>query len=145
MYRQFENLATKISDSMIASEMLFIEKLLEIGKLYPNCPFKDLEIGDIEIKPMRNRSENKTSSVNNYSNMRKAGINPYTAYAESGLVADITDTIKLDKEWQQQEFEFILEQEIKKQKELNKLKTTDNNSVEKNKVDELKTETADEQ
>ena len=39
-FRQFENLATEISDSMIYSEMQFVEKLLEIGKSYPNLSFQ---------------------------------------------------------------------------------------------------------
>ena len=133
-YRQFENLATKISDYMIYSEMQFVEKLLEIGKSYENCPFKDLEIADIEIKPMRNKSENKTTAVNNYREMRNAGVNPYTAYAESGLVADISDTIKLDEDWKIKERDFLLETEKKKAEQ----------SV-KNKVDgNYKTETVDE-
>jgi hypothetical protein len=133
-YRQFENLATKISDYMIYSEMQFVEKLLEIGKSYENCPFKDLEIADIEIKPMRNKSENKTTAVNNYREMRNAGVNPYTAYAESGLVADISDTIKLDEDWKLKERDFLLETEKKKAEQ----------SV-KNKVDgNYKTETVDE-
>lgn len=141
-YRQFENLATKISDYMIYSEMLFVEKLLEIGKSYPNCPFKDLEIGDIEIKPMRNKSENKSTAVTNYREMRNAGVNPYTAYAESGLVADISDTIKLDEEWKKKEADFSLEQA----KALQKIKQTTNQNleVENKKVDEPKTDTVDE-
>ena len=143
-YRQFENLATKISDYMIYSEMQFVEKLLEIGKLYDGCPFKNLEIGDIEIKPMRNKSENKTTAVNNYREMRNAGVNPYTAYAESGLVADISDTIKMDEEWKEKEQEFLLENELKRTKALQKLKPKTEQSVEDNADGSDKTDTADE-
>jgi SPP1 family phage portal protein len=143
-YRQFENLATKISDYMIYSEMQFVEKLLEIGKLYDGCPFKDLEIGDIEIKPMRNKSENKTTAVNNYREMRNAGVNPYTAYAESGLVADISDTIKMDEEWKEKEQEFLLETELKRTKALQKLEPKTEQSVEDNADGSDKTDTADE-
>ena len=147
-YRQFENLATKISDYMIYGELQFIEKLLEIGKKQEGCPFKDLEIGDIEIKPMRNKSENKKTAVENYREMRNAGVNPYTAYAESGLVADISDTIKMDEEWKAKEQEFLLENELKREKALQKIKPKTEQSVEDNadgsdkteKVDELKTE-----
>ena len=137
-YRQFENLATNITDSLIFSEYLFIEKLLEIAKTYPDCPFKDLEISDIEIKTMRNKSENKTSSVSNYREMRNAGVNPYTAYAESGLVADISDTIALDEEWKKKEAMFLIEQEVKR---LKAVKSTEKS--EENMVDEPKTENAD--
>ena len=135
-YRQFENLATKISDYMIYSEIQFIEKLLEIGKSYPNCPFKDLEIGDIEIKPMRNKSENKSTAVVNYREMRNAGVNPYTAYAESGLVADISDTIKLDEDWKIKERDFLLETEKKKTEQSVENKNADG-SDKTGKVDEL--------
>lgn len=141
-YRQFENLATKISDYMIYGEMQFIEKLLEIGKSYPNCPFKDLEIGDIEIKTMRNRAENLNNAVTNYRELRNAGVNPYTSYAVTGFVADISDTIKLDEDWKKKEAEFALEQ-AKALREVNK--TTEEKSVVENKtVDELKTEMVDE-
>jgi SPP1 family phage portal protein len=143
-YRQFENLATKISDYMIYGEMKFVEKLLEIGKSYDKCPFKDLEIGDIEIKPMRNRSENKSTAVTNYREMRKAGVNPYTAYAESGLVADISDTIKMDEDWRKKEQAFLLENEVARQKALQKVKPKTEQSVEDNADGSDKTETVDE-
>ena len=145
-FRQFENLATKISDCMIYSELLFVEKLLEIGKSYPDCPFKDLEIGDIEIKPMRNKSENKSTAVINYREMRNAGVNPYTAYAESGLVADISDTIKMDEEWAKKEQEFIIKNEIAREKALQKLKSENKTeqSVEDNADGSDKTDTVDE-
>lgn len=125
-FRQFENLASKISDSMISCELQFIEKLLEIGKSYENCPFKDIEIGDIEIRSMRNKSENKTTAVNNFREMVNAGVNRYTAYSESGLVADISDTIKLDEQQKIKDAEFNLELELKR-KEINQ--PTDNQSV----------------
>lgn len=137
-FRQFENLASKISDSMIYGEMQFIEKLLEIGKSIKGCPFADLEISDIEIKPMRNKSENKTASVTNYREMRNAGVNPYTAYAESGLVADISDTINLDEQWKKREADFLLQQEILRAK---LLKSDDSDS---DKADEPKTDRVDE-
>ena len=143
-YRQFENLATKISDYMIYGEMQFVEKLLEIGKLYDGCPFKDLEIGDIEIKPMRNKSENKKTAVENYREMRNAGVNPYTAYAESGLVADISDTIKMDEEWKEKEQDFLLETELKRTKALQQIKPKTEKSVEDNADGSDKTDTADE-
>ena len=117
-FRQFENLATEISDSMIYSEMQFVEKLLEIGKSYPDCPFKDLEIGDIEIRSMRNKSENKTTAVNNFREMVNAGVNRRTAYAESGLVADISDVVKMDEEQMLKDAQFALEQEVAKTKAL---------------------------
>jgi hypothetical protein len=144
-FRQFENLATKISDSMIYSEMQFVEKLLEIGKSYPNCPFKDLEISDIEIRSMRNKSENKSVAVANFREMINAGVNRHTAYAESGLVADISDTIKMDEEQKIKNANFVLEQEIKKEKELKKLETkTEQSVVDKNADGSGKTETVDE-
>lgn len=133
-FRQFENLATKITDSMIDAELQFVEKLLEIGKSYSECPFKDLEIGDIEIKTMRNKSENKSTAVSNYREMRNAGVNPYTAYAESGLVADISDTVALDEEWKEKEAKFALEQETKRQIALKKInQTTEKTSEVENK------------
>lgn len=110
-YRQFENLATKISDSMIYSEKQFVEKLLEIGKSYPNCPFSDLDISDIEIRSMRNKSENKATAVNNFREMVNAGVNRHTAYAESGLVADISDTLKMDEEQKKKDANFEIELE----------------------------------
>lgn len=141
-FRQFENLATKITDYMIDGEMQFVEKLLEIGKAYDDCPFKDLEIGDIEIRSMRNKSENKTTAVNNYREMRKAGVNSYTAYVESGLVADVSDTIKLDEEQKIKDMEF----ELKMQEELEKIKQKfTEKSVDDKKADGSdKTETVDE-
>jgi hypothetical protein len=144
-FRQFENLATEISDSMIYSEMQFVEKLLEIGKSYPNCPFKDLEIGDIEIRPMRNRSENLTTGTNNYRELRKAGVNPYTAYSITGIAPDVSGTMKLDEEWKRKEAEFILEQEIAKAKALKALEPKTEQSVEdKNADGSDKTDTVDE-
>jgi hypothetical protein len=141
-FRQFENLATKITDYMIDGEMQFVEKLLEIGKSYPNCPFKDLEIGDIEIRSMRNKSENKTTAVNNFREMVNAGVNRYTAYAESGLVADISDTIKMDDEQKVKDAKFALDQQI----ELEKLKqkTSEQSVDNKNADGSDKTETVDE-
>lgn len=133
-FRQFENLATKITESMIDGELQFVEKLLEIGKSYENCPFANLEIGDIEIRSMRNKSENKTSAVNNFREMVNAGVNRRTAYVESGLVADVSDTIKMDEEQKIKDAQFALEQEILKQKELKKI----NQSTEEKKVVENK-------
>lgn len=141
-FRQFENLATKITDYMIDGEMLFIEKLLEIGKSYPNCPFKDLEIGDIEIRSMRNKSENKTTAVNNFREMVNAGVNRYTAYAESGLVADISDTIKMDNEQKEKDAQFALNQQIALEKA--KQKTSEQSVDNKNADGSNKTETVDE-
>ena len=140
-FRQFENQAVAITDSAIYSERLFIEKLLEIGKSYENCPFKNLKIGDITINTIRNRSENTTTSVNNYRTMRDAGVNPYTAYSRSGLVADVTDTIALDDEWKRKEAEFAIEIEMRKlkaQKELEKEYSQP--QVVEDTVDEPKTE-----
>lgn len=141
-FRQFENLATKITDYMIEGEMLFIEKLLEIGKSYPNCPFRDLEIGDIEIRSMRNKSENKTTAVNNFREMVNAGVNRYTAYAESGLVADISDTIKMDNEQKEKDAQFALNQQIQLEKA--KQKTSEQSVDNKNADGSNKTETVDE-
>lgn len=144
-FRQFENHATKISDSMIYAEMQFIEKLLEIGKSYKECPFKNLNIGDIEIRSMRNKSENKTTAVNNFREMVNAGVNRITAYAESGLVADISDTVKMDEEQKIKNAKFVLNQEIEKEKEMQKLKNKTEKSVEdKNADGSVKTETVDE-
>lgn len=136
-FRQFENLATKISDNMIYGELQFVEKLLEIGKSYPNCPFKDLEIGDIDIRSMRNKSENKTTAVNNFREMVNAGVNRHTAYAESGLVADISDTIKMDEEQRIKDAKFQIEMEVERQ---NALKTTEQNSEDNNADGSDKTE-----
>lgn len=128
-FRQFENLATEISDSMIYGEMQFVEKLLEIGKSYPNCPFKNLEIGDIEIRSMRNKSENKTTAVNNFREMVKAGVNRRTAYVESGLVADVSDVVKMDEEQQLKDAKFALEQEVAKAKALQDIQPTEKSVV----------------
>jgi hypothetical protein len=143
-FRQFENLATEISDSMIYSEMQFVEKLLEIGKSYPNCPFKDLEIGDIEIRSMRNKSENKTTAVNNFREMVNAGVNRRTAYAESGLVADISDVVKMDEEQMKKDAQFALEQEVAKTKALKALEPKTEKSVVDNADGSDKTDTVDE-
>ncbi len=120
-FRQLENNCVDITDFTIDAELKFIEKLLEIGKLYAGCPFKDLTIADITIQSMRNRSENLSLSTTNFREMRKSGVNPYTAYSTSGLVADVVDTVKLDQEWKQKEADFILEQELKREKELQKI------------------------
>ncbi len=141
-FRQFENLATKITDYMIEGEMLFIEKLLEIGKSYERCTFKDLEIGDIEIRSMRNKAENKTTAVNNFREMVNAGVNRYTAYAESGLVADISDTIKMDNEQKEKDAQFALNQQIVLEKA--KQKTTEQSVDNKNADGSNKTEKVDE-
>lgn len=135
-FRQFENKAVSITEYAIASEKKFLSKLLEIGKSFKNCPFKDISIADISIKSMRNRSENITTSTNNYREMRNAGVNPYTAYSVSGLVADIPDTIKLDKQWKEYEAQFEIEVERKKANINNK--TNEVNSIDN--VDEQKTD-----
>lgn len=134
-FRQFENQAVEITESTLYSEKQFIAKLLEIGKSYDNCPFKNLKLKDISIRPMRNRSENTTTSVNNYREMRKAGINPYTAYSRSGLVADITDTITLDEEWKRKEAKFALEIEMAKLKAQKDLESTYKNADGSEKTD----------
>lgn len=131
-FRQFENLATDISDSMISGELKFVEKLLKIGKQYPNCPFKDLEIGDIEIRPMRNKSENLANGVENFRELRKAGVNPYTAYSVTGFVPDISGTIKMDEEYSKKEAELEIEREVKKEMLLKKLEETTEPSSEVN-------------
>lgn len=144
-YRQFENLATKISDCMIYSERQFIEKLLEIGQSYPNCPFANLKIADIEIRSMRNKSENKTTAVTNFREMVNAGVNRHTAYAESGLVADISDTLKMDEEYAKRNAEFEIEKEVQRERMLKELETTEENLVvDKNADGSDKTGTADE-
>lgn len=141
-FRQFENLATKITEYMIEGEMLFIEKLLEIGKSYEGCTFKDLEIGDIEIRSMRNKAENKTTAVNNFREMVNAGVNRYTAYSESGLVADISDTIKMDNEQKEKDAQFALNQQIALEKA--KQKTTEKSVDNKNADGSDKTDKVDE-
>jgi hypothetical protein len=74
--------------------------------------------------------------------MRKAGVNSYTAYVESGLVADVSDTIKLDEEQKIKDMEF----ELKMQEELEKIKQKfTEKSVDDKKADgSNKTETVDE-
>jgi hypothetical protein len=67
---------------------------------------------------MRNKSENKTTAVNNFREMVKAGVNRRTAYAESGLVADISDVVKMDEEQMKKDAQFALEKEIAKTKAL---------------------------
>ena len=140
-FRQFDNQASEITAYAIKGEKQFLSKLLEIGKTYPSCPFKNLQASDITIKAMRNRRENLATSTDTFAKMRSAGVNPVTAYAESGLVADITDTIKLDEEYKKQDLELQLKTEIERQKKLNEIKPKEDLSKGSNKkVDEPKTE-----
>lgn len=138
-FRELENNAVTITEFTINAEKEFVSKLLQIGQMYPNCPFKDLTISDISIQTMRNRSENTTTSTTNYREMRNAGVNPYTAYTTSGLVADVNDTVKLDEMWKQKEQDFILEQELKKEKALKDLEKQYNANNNQESVDNLET------
>ena len=87
-YRSLENIAGLITLSAIEAESEALEVILGICAGRSNCPFKDLTVNDIEIKPNRNKVENVTSAANAYSVLRAAGMNDETSCSVTGIVND---------------------------------------------------------
>ena len=89
-------------------------------KLFKDCPFKDLNSRDIEIKPMRNKVENLSVATTAFATMVANGVNRITAYVVSGLVPDAADTAEMDRLEQDENFQRQVEQEIQRQNALQK-------------------------
>lgn len=99
-YRSLENIAGLITLSAIEAESEALEVILDICSNYNDCPFKDLTVNDIEIKPNRNKIENVTSSANAYSVLRGAGMNDESAMIITNIVNDPYSVAKKNKEEQ---------------------------------------------
>lgn len=127
-FRSLENIAGLISSSLIASENEVLDVILSICKLFEDCPFKDLQARDIEIKPMRNKVENLSVATTAFATMISNGVNRVTAYVVSGLVADATDTAEMDRLEKDEEFQKQVEHEIYKSKMLNNNTTNAENA-----------------
>lgn len=127
-FRSLENIAGLITSSLLASENEVLDVILSICKIFNNCPYKDLNSKDIEIKPMRNKVENLSVATTAFATMVSNGVNRITAYVVSGLVADATDTAKMDLLEQDENFQRQVNQEIEKQKKLNNNETNAENA-----------------
>ena len=125
-FRSLENIAGLITTSLLASENEVLDVILSICKILKDCPFKELNSKDIEIKPMRNKVENLSVSTTAFATMINSGVNRVTAYIVSGLVADATDTAEMDRLEQDEEFQREVKQEIEK---LKKLKNNETNAA----------------
>ena len=82
---------------------------------------------------MRNKIESLINSTQAFATMINAGVNRITAYVVSGLVADATDTTKMDKLERDERFQEQVNQEIEKlkiQQKYNNTNTTQQNSSE---------------
>lgn len=139
-FRSLEDIAGVVTKSVISTEREFIQCTLEIAKNIPNCPFKDLYAKDIEIKPMRNKVESIINQTQAFATMINAGVNRVTAYVVSGLVADPTDTAKMDELERDSLFQETLRQELIRLSKTNNVSNTENNTSVEDKVDEPKTE-----
>lgn len=121
-FRSLEDIAGIITSQAIKSEKEFIQCALEIGQQYPDCPFKNLKLKDIGIKPMRNKIESLINSTQAFATMINSGVNRTTAYVVSGLVADATDTVAMDRLERDERFQESVRQEIERIKAKEKAK-----------------------
>ena len=119
-FRSLENIAGLITTSLLASENEVLDVILSMCKLFKDCPFKDLNSRDIEIKPMRNKVENLSVATTAFATMVANGVNRITAYVVSGLVPDAADTAEMDRLEQDENFQRQVEQEIQKQNTIKK-------------------------
>lgn len=138
-FRSLEDIAGIITSSILLGEKDFIKCALEIANDIDGCPFSGLKAKEIEIKPMRNKVESIINQTQAFATMINAGVNRVTAYVVSGLVADPTDTAKMDELERNKLFQETLKQELEKIAKTNEVLNADNNSA-KDKVDEPKTE-----
>lgn len=127
-FRSLEDIAGIITANTIKAERDFLRCILAIARILPDCPIKDLKLGDIGIKPMRNKIESLINSTQAFATMRSAGVNSQTAYEVSGIVADPNDTVAMDEEEHKKDFDRSLAEEIKRTTALAAISDTNENS-----------------
>lgn len=95
-FTELEDFAGIVVGCAEAVEREFVQIALQIAKTIDGCPFKDLKPTDIDIKDVRNNIEDLQEQTQAFSTLVSAGTNRSTAYEITKLVADATDTAKLD-------------------------------------------------
>lgn len=124
-FRSLENIAGLVTLSAKEAENETLDIILSIARNYKDCPFKDLQSRDIEIKSNRNVIENLTTNTNAYSVLKSAGMNDIDALTICRLTPDAISTAKRNEQYQQEQDKREKEK-IGTQTQVNK--NTDNNN-----------------
>ena len=124
-FRSLENIAGLVTLSAKEAENETLDIILSITRNYKDCPFKDLQTRDIEIKSNRNVIENLTTNTNAYSVLKSAGMNDIDALTICRLTPDAISTAKRNEQYQQEK-EKREQEKIGTQTQVNK--NTDNNN-----------------
>lgn len=133
------NMAGTILTNIIEADGRTLDVKLETAKSFKECPFKDLTALNIEIKAMLNKDENLIVQTQSFSTMVASGVNRQTAYVVSGLVADPSETVEMDKLENDNNFQIRVNQMIEEIKQKQKIGTKQNKiNTETNIINETK-------
>lgn len=101
-YRSLENKGGEVTSNAIYSENKCLELILKIGQGYADCPYRDLELSDVQIDSNRNRVENMMTSANAYNVMKASGMSDRLALEKSRLsndsLSDAEENLRYKKE-----------------------------------------------
>jgi hypothetical protein len=112
-YRSLENIAGEVTSNAIYAENKCLELILAIGRGYADCPYRDLELSDIQINSNRNRAENLSVSTTAYSTMKAAGMSDRLALDKSGLSNDSLSDAEENLRYQVEQADLELEKQVK--------------------------------
>lgn len=124
-YRSLENIAGLVTSCALEAENEMFDIILDIAKTYDDCPFKDLETKDIEIKSNRNKVENLINSTQAYATLRSAGMCDVEALRITNLTSDPINTAKMNEEQRVKDADF----EYKNEKRLAEISNTTNTVI----------------
>lgn len=125
-FTELEDFAGIVVGCAEAAEREFVQIALQIAKTIDGCPFKELNPTDIDIKDVRGNIEDLQEQTQAFSTLVGAGTNRATAYEITKLVADATDTAKLDEAYAKK----LAEEEQKKNANANNVIDTTDKVVE---------------
>lgn len=127
-FRSLENKAGIVTDDIIAGENDALKVIFAICNNILDCPFKNMNSSDVEIKDNRNKYENLSNSSTAYSTLRSAGMNDKTALEITRLVPDAITVSKINETKKQEQVELDLANEIKRTTSINKLNNQTNST-----------------
>lgn len=108
-YRSLENIAGEVTSNAIYAENKCLELILAIGKGYADCPYRDLELSDIQINSNRNRAENMVNSANAYNVMKASGMSDRLALEKSRLSNDSLSDSEENLRYQKEQIDIEVE------------------------------------
>ena len=112
-YRSLGNIAGEVISNTKLAENKCLELILAIGKGYADCPYRDLELADIEINDNCNRAENMMTSANAYNVMKASGMSDRLALEKSRLSNDSLSDSEENLRYQKEQMELNQKYSVK--------------------------------